>query len=44
MWLVVSKGMATLKDLETSWSLDDLVRAVDYISVNNDIERIPPGK
>jgi len=38
VWLVVSKGLATLHELETTWTLDDLIRAIDFIMVQADIE------
>jgi hypothetical protein len=36
---VVSKKMATLTELETTWTLDDLTRAVDFIMIQGDIDK-----
>ncbi len=38
VWLVISKRMATLQELETWWTLDDLMRAVDFILARQDME------
>lgn len=40
IWVVVSRGMATLRELETTWTLDDVIRAVDFMTIQRDIERI----
>jgi hypothetical protein len=37
IWTVVNEGLATLHELETTWTLDDLQRAVDFIRVRGDI-------
>jgi hypothetical protein len=38
IWLVVGKGYATLPELETQWSLDDLMRALAVINMQAEIE------
>jgi hypothetical protein len=39
IWLVISRQMATLEELETTWTLDDLIRAVDFIMIQCDIDK-----
>lgn len=38
MWRVIIEKIATLQEIETHWSLDDLVRANDVLDMKNDIE------
>jgi len=38
VWLVIGKGFATLRELETEWSVDDLFRAAACIEMQSDIE------
>jgi len=39
VWQVVAEGLGTLAEIETSWSLDDLIRAEGFISYRSAIEQ-----
>jgi len=38
MWTVISSGYATLYEMETSWTLDDLSRALAHIAIQQDLQ------
>lgn len=39
MWRVILEKIATLQEIETHWSLDDLIRANDILDMKYDLER-----
>lgn len=38
MWRLVLEGTATLQELETTWSLDDVVRANVMLDIKGTVE------
>ena len=46
IWQLVMEGMATLAELETTWSLDDVLRAAALLEAKADIaaDLTPKGK
>lgn len=41
---LIKEGMATLTELETTWSLDDLVRGIAYLDMIDDLTRESRGR
>jgi hypothetical protein len=40
IWRLIEAGMATLYELETCWSMDDVIRANTVLDVKNEVERL----
>lgn len=38
VWVVVNEKFATLEEIETHWSLDDLMRCLAFIEIKADID------
>jgi len=38
IWQLVTQKIVTLHDLETIWSLDDVMRALALLNMKNDVE------
>jgi hypothetical protein len=39
VWLLVDSGLATLSELETTWTYDDVLRASAYLLVKRDLSK-----
>jgi hypothetical protein len=39
LWFLIGQGITTLRELETDWVYDDVVRAIDYVRVKQDLEK-----
>jgi hypothetical protein len=38
IWQAIVAGIATLEELETTWSLDDLARGLSMLAFKSDVE------